>query len=66
MIQSLKDKMSSISSDLYEEILKPNKIHTNCIMRIVPCKTALSFKSNFFTEYTWTIASAEAMHNLLL
>ena len=41
MIQFLKDRMSSISSDLYEEILKPNKIHTNRITQIVPCKTAL-------------------------
>ena len=31
--------MSSISSDLYEKILKPN---TNCIIQIVPCKTDLS------------------------
>ena len=42
--------MSSISSDLYEKIWKPNKIHTNRILQIVPCNTALSFKSNFFTE----------------
>ena len=41
MIRFLKDRMSSISSDLYEEILKPNKSHTNCIIQIVPCKTAL-------------------------
>ena len=41
MIQFLKDWMSSISSDLYEEILKPNKSHTNCIIKIVLCKTAL-------------------------
>ena len=37
----LKDRMSSISSDLYEEILKPNKSITNHITQIVPCKTAL-------------------------
>ena len=42
MIRFLKDRMSSISSDLYEEILKPNKSHTNRIIQIVPCKTALS------------------------
>ena len=33
--------MSSISSDLYEEILKSNKSHANHITQIVPCKTAL-------------------------
>ena len=42
MIRFLKDRMSSISSDLYEEILKPNKSHTNRIIQIVPCKTALT------------------------
>ena len=36
-----KDGMSSISSDLYEETLKPNKSHTNRIIQMVPCKTAL-------------------------
>ena len=41
MIGFLKDWMSSISSDLYEEILKPSKSHTNRIIQIVPCKTAL-------------------------
>ena len=41
MIWFLKDQMSSISSDLYEEILKPNKSHTNYITEIVPCKTTL-------------------------
>ena len=58
--------MSSISSDLYEEILKPNKIHTSRIIQIVPCKTALSFKSNSFTEYPWAITSGAAMQKLLL
>ena len=43
MIRFLKDRMSSISSDLYEEILKPIKSHTNRIIEIVPCKTALTF-----------------------
>ena len=38
--------MSSISSDLYEEILKPNKSHTNRIIQTVPCKTALSNTRN--------------------
>ena len=33
--------MSSISSDLYEEILKLNKSHTNLIIQIVLCKTVL-------------------------
>ena len=41
MIQFLKDQMSSIPSDLYEEILKLNKSHANCIIQIIPCKTAL-------------------------
>ena len=41
MIRFLKDRMSFISSDLFEEILKPNKGHTNRIIQIVPCKTAL-------------------------
>ena len=41
MIQFLKDRMSSVSSDLYEEILKPNKSHTNRIIQIVSRKTAL-------------------------
>ena len=33
--------MSSISSDLYEEILKPNTSHIIVIIQIVPCKTTL-------------------------
>ena len=33
--------MSSIASDLYEEILKPNKSHANCIIQTVSCKTTL-------------------------
>ena len=41
MIRFLKDWMSSITSDLYEEILKPNKSHTNHLKQIVLCKTAL-------------------------
>ena len=41
MIRFLKDQMSSITSDLYQEILKLNKSHTNCITQIVLCKTAL-------------------------
>ena len=41
MICFLKDWMISITSDLYEEILKLNKSHTNCIIQIVPFKTAL-------------------------
>ena len=36
----LKDRMSSISSDLHEEILKLNKSYVNRIIEIVPCKTA--------------------------
>ena len=41
MIRFLKDWVSSTSPDLYEEILKPIKSHTNHITQIVPCKTAL-------------------------
>ena len=41
MIRFLKDQMSSISSDLYEEILKSNKSHANHITQILSCKTAL-------------------------
>ena len=41
MIPFLKDRMSYISSDLYEEILKPNKSHTSHVIQIVPCKTPL-------------------------
>ena len=41
MISFLQDQMSSISSDLYEEILKPNKSHINSIIQIVLCKTTL-------------------------
>ena len=42
MIRFSKERMSSISSDLSEEILKPNKSHTNRIIQIVPCKTVLT------------------------
>ena len=42
MIRFVKDRTSSISSDLYEVILKPNKSHTNRIIQIVPCKTTLT------------------------
>ena len=41
MIRFLKNWMSSISSDLYEEILKLNKSHTNRIIQVVLCNTAL-------------------------
>ena len=40
--------MSSISEDFYEEILKPNKSHTNCIIQIVLCKTAFSIKMSYY------------------
>ena len=46
MIRFLKDSMSSISSDLYEGILKPNKSHTNRIIQIVLCKTAFTKASS--------------------
>ena len=51
MIQFLKDMISSISSDLYDEILKPNKSHTNRIIQIVPCKTALILIQTFFKVF---------------
>ena len=35
MIRFLKDRMSSIYSDLYEDTLKSNKSHTNRIIQIV-------------------------------
>ena len=41
MIRFLKDWMSFISSDSNEEILKPNKSHTNHNIQIFPCKTTL-------------------------
>ena len=40
-MQFLKDWMSSITSDLCKEILKPSKSHTNCITLIVLCKSTL-------------------------
>ena len=61
--------MSSISSDLYEEILKPNKSHTNCIVQIIPCRCGivrkghaisrdyivqLKISQNFFVDVTLT------------
>ena len=44
MIGFLRDRMSSVTSDMYEEILKPNKSHKNCVIEIFPCKTALTYK----------------------
>ena len=41
MIRFLKNWMSSISSDLYEEILKLNKSHTNRIIQVILCNTDL-------------------------
>ena len=35
-----KNRTNSISLNLYKELLKPNKSHTNCIIQIAPCKTA--------------------------
>ena len=40
-MQFLKYWMSSIFSDLYEDIFKPNKSHKNCITQIVLHKTIL-------------------------
>ena len=48
MKRFLKDRMSSIFSDLYEEILKPNKIQTNRIIQIVPCNTVFTLLPNVF------------------
>ena len=39
MIRFLKDTMCSTSSNVYEEILKPNKIYTNRIIQFVSCNT---------------------------
>ena len=41
MIRFLKDRKSSISSGLYEDISKLNQGHTNRITQIVPRKGAL-------------------------
>ena len=50
MIQFLKDRMGSISLDLYEEMLKPNKSYTNRSIQIVPCKTTFYKISHFENE----------------
>ena len=50
--------MSYISSDLYEEILKPNKSHTNCIVQIVLCKTV------FISQFIFTIYMSSLFHHL--
>ena len=42
MIRFLKDRMSSISSGLYEQISKPNTSHTNRIINMVPCNGGLT------------------------
>ena len=47
MIRFLKDRMSSISTDLYEEILEPNKSHTNRIIQIA-CKTTFIAPNGLF------------------
>ena len=41
VIRFLEDRISSITSDLHEEILKSTKRNTNLIIQIFPCKTAL-------------------------
>ena len=46
MKRFLKDRMSSIFPDLYEEILKSNKIRTNRIIQIVPCNTVFTLLTN--------------------
>ena len=53
MIRFLEDRMGFISSDLLEEILKPNKGHPHGIIQIVPCKTAFN-KSipKIFSKFT--------------
>ena len=55
MIGFLKDRISSISSDLYEEVLKPSKIHKNRIIQIIPCKT--TFRSVAYTanSFVWAL-----------
>ena len=56
MIQFLKERMSFISLELYEEILKPNKSHTNRIIQIVPCKTAFT-RNNLHDSFGFKISS---------
>ena len=47
MIRFLKDRMSSVSTDLYEEISEPNKSHTNRIIKIA-CKTTFIAPNGLF------------------
>ena len=63
MIQFLKDRMSSIFSDLYKEILKPNKSHTNHIIQIVPCKGGLT--RNDLYDSQSDLKSKELLHGTL-
>ena len=51
--------MSSISSDLYADILKPSKSHTNRIKQIILCKTA-------FSMYLYSLYGQEFMFQLPL
>ena len=46
--------MNSIFSDLYEEILKTNKSHTNRIIQIDLCKTALKSTYEMWGSQEWT------------
>ena len=56
--------MSSISSDLYEELLKSNKSHTNHIIQIVSCKTA--FKKAVHNPLTTNIQGVLQNNHLKL
>ena len=63
MIQFLKDRMSSISSDLYKEILKLNRSHTNHIIQIVPCKGGLK-RNDLYDSYS-DLKSKELLHGTM-
>ena len=57
--------MRSISSDLYEETLKPNKSHTSRITQIVTCKTTFKNIWFFLHGYLILITSVPIMpHNI--
>ena len=50
VVKGLKDKMSSISSDLYEETFKLNKSHTNRIMKLFRVRPQLKNQVNLIEE----------------
>ena len=53
------------SSDLYEEILKPNKSYKNCIIQIVQCKTGFTVTqklTNFPACYLYLSLSEQVVY----